>query len=138
MGAAAWPRSRGNRAAVQIDNPPTGGQTQPQPRVLGAEEGLEDAVRLFPRQPASVVENFENVLAGPSPEELTTGVVMTQPQQEALVILFAGGKDNLDEGYQKMMAANKRQVNEYMQRLEVAGLGDRRERMNPMMRAALN
>jgi hypothetical protein len=86
----------------------------------------------------SYLDNFENVLAGPSPEELTTGVVMTQPQQEALVILFAGGKDNLDEGYQKMMAANKRQVNEYMQRLEVAGLGDRRERMNPMMRAALN
>jgi hypothetical protein len=35
------------------------------------------------------------------------------------------------------MALQRRQVNEYMQRLRTAGLGERRERMDPNMAALL-
>jgi hypothetical protein len=57
---------------------------------------------------------------------------------EALAILAGGGIEHLDEGYQKLGIMRKRQVNEYMHRLEVIGLGDRRERMAPGMRSLLD
>ena len=38
----------------------------------------------------------------------------------------------------KLLAIRKRQVNEYMHRLEVVGLGDRRSHMNPMMQMLLD
>jgi hypothetical protein len=52
---------------------------------------------------------------------------------ESLAILLGGGTAGIDLGYQKLLAIRKRQINEYMHRLEVVGLGDRRERMNPDM-----
>ncbi len=57
---------------------------------------------------------------------------------ESLAILLGGGKVKIDLGYQKLMAIRKRQINEYMHRLEVVGLGDRRERMNPDMKQFLD
>jgi hypothetical protein len=59
---------------------------------------------------------------------------------EALAILLGGGttEPQLREGYMKLLSIRKRQVNEYMHRLEVVGLGDRRQRMNPMMAMLLD
>ena len=57
---------------------------------------------------------------------------------EALAILAGGGIDKIDEGFQKLMIMRKRQINEYMHRLEVIGMADRRERMAPAMRALLD
>ena len=59
---------------------------------------------------------------------------------EALAILLGGGtsETQLREGYMKLLAIRKRQVNEYMHRLEVVGLGDRRQRMNPFMAMLLD
>ena len=59
---------------------------------------------------------------------------------EALAILLGGGSSptQLQEGYGKLLAIRKRQINEYMYRLEVVGLGDRRTRMNPMMQMFLD
>ncbi len=59
---------------------------------------------------------------------------------EALAILLGGGTSDaqLREGYMKLLAIRKRQVNEYMHRLEVVGLGDRRQRMAPMMQMLLD
>jgi hypothetical protein len=59
---------------------------------------------------------------------------------EALAILLGGGtsEKQLNEGYTKLLAIRKRQVNEYMHRLDVVGLGDRRERMAPMMKLLLD
>jgi hypothetical protein len=59
---------------------------------------------------------------------------------EALAILLGGGttEPQLREGYMKLLAIRKRQVNEYMHRLDVVGLGDRRQRMNPMMAMLLD
>ncbi len=51
-----------------------------------------------------------------------------QSVAEALIILL--GKGDADEGTRKFMALQKRQANEYMHRLAVAGLGDRRGRMD--------
>lgn len=57
---------------------------------------------------------------------------------ESLAILAGGGLDKIDEGFGKLMVMRKRQVNEYMHRLEVIGLADRRERMVPAMRELLD
>jgi hypothetical protein len=52
-----------------------------------------------------------------------------QAVAEALVILL--GKGDMDEGSKKFLALQRRQANEYMHRLQVAGLGERRQRMDP-------
>ncbi len=57
---------------------------------------------------------------------------------EALAILMGGGLRNLDRGFQMAMAVRRKQVNEYMQRLKVAGFADRRDRMNPLLKAFLD
>ena len=58
---------------------------------------------------------------------------------EALAILLGGGKSEsqLNEGYTKLMAVRRRQFTEYVHRLDVVGLGDRRERMPERIRAFL-
>ena len=56
---------------------------------------------------------------------------------EALAILMAGGVKNFDKGVDLSMQVQKKRVNEYMHRLEVAGLGERRERMSPMLKQFL-
>ena len=58
---------------------------------------------------------------------------------EALAILLGGGTSEaqLKEGYNKLMAIRRRQLKEYVHRLEVAGLGDRIDRMPERMREIL-
>lgn len=46
---------------------------------------------------------------------------------EALAILLGGGKDKYDEGFNKLMAIRKRQLQEYLKRVRSAGFGDRFE-----------
>ena len=67
------------------------------------------------------------------PETGTFGIQVA----ESLIVLLGGGKKNSDEGFNKFMALRKRQVMEYLHRLDVAGLNDRRERMDPLMRMML-
>lgn len=57
---------------------------------------------------------------------------------EALAILMGGGMKNLDRGIEMAMHVRRKQVNEYMHRLEVAGFGDRRDRMHPSLKMFLN
>jgi len=59
-----------------------------------------------------------------------------QAVAEALIILLGNG--DMDEGADKFLALQKRQANEYMHRLTVAGLGDRRARMDPNLRRLLD
>ncbi len=70
----------------------------------------------------SYLDTGEEVFAG-------TGVSASGGSMESLAILLGGGVPRMDEGFKKLMAIRRRQVNEYMHRLEVAGLGDRRHRM---------
>ena len=77
----------------------------------------------------SYLDESENA----DPETGTFGIQVA----EALIVLLGGGKDNSDEGFNKFMALRKRQVQEYLHRLQVAGLDDRLERMDPMMRMVL-
>ncbi|HWQ28546.1 MAG TPA: ferritin-like domain-containing protein, partial [Dehalococcoidia bacterium] len=53
---------------------------------------------------------------------------------EALIILLGGGKNNIDEGVKRLMALQKRQVTEYIHRLEVAGMPERVDRLSPFMK----
>jgi len=62
-----------------------------------------------------------------------SGDVQLQEVFESLCLLLGGGKDKFDEGVQKFLLLRKRQINEYVHRLGVAGLGDRRERLGPLM-----
>ena len=57
---------------------------------------------------------------------------------EALAVLMGGGLKNLDKGIQMAMSVRRKQVNEYMHRLEVAGFADRRDRMHPMLKMFLS
>ena len=66
------------------------------------------------------------------------GSLTTNPAtSEALAGLAGGGPENIDEGFQKLLIMRKKQINEYMHRLEVIGLGDRRQRMAPSMKMFL-
>ena len=44
---------------------------------------------------------------------------------EALAVLLGGGQQNYDEGYKQLLAIRKRQLKEYMKRVESAGFGER-------------
>src|SRR5579884_4289463 len=57
------------------------------------------------------------------------------PSNAALAILLGGGEDKVDEGYKLLLAIRQRQVKEYVQRVRVAGFGERFEngRANPML-----
>ena len=57
---------------------------------------------------------------------------------EALAVLMGGGMNNLDQGLKMALAVRRKQVNEYMHRLDVAGFGDRRDRMNPTLKVFLD
>jgi hypothetical protein len=58
---------------------------------------------------------------------------------EALAILLGGGVDKFDEGMKLLLAARQRQVKEYVQRVKVAGFGERFEngRANPLLKKFL-
>ena len=77
----------------------------------------------------SYLDEAENA----DPETGTFGIQVA----EALIVLLGGGKDHADEGFNKFMALRKRQVQEYLHRLTVAGMPDRYDRMDPLMKMAL-
>lgn len=77
----------------------------------------------------SYLDESENA----DPETGTFGINVA----ESLIILLGGGRQNSDEGFNKFMALRKRQVQEYLHRLQVAGLDDRVDRMDPVMRMAI-
>jgi hypothetical protein len=54
----------------------------------------------------------------------------------ALILLLGNGDEQ--EGFSRFLALQRRQVNEYMHRLEVAGMPERRERMDANMRIFLD
>ncbi len=51
-------------------------------------------------------------------------IALGATQSEALAILFAKGRDNIDEGYRMLLAARQKQFKEFTQRLRVCGLAD--------------
>jgi hypothetical protein len=60
-------------------------------------------------------------------------------QNTALAILLGGGKEEFEEGQKIALAMRQRQIKEYVQRVRVAGFGERFEngRSNSMMQAYL-
>jgi hypothetical protein len=56
---------------------------------------------------------------------------------QSLGALFAHKLGDQDKGIDMTMAAFNRQLREYMHRLEVAGLPERRDRLHPQLKAAL-
>ncbi len=60
-------------------------------------------------------------------------------QNAALAILLGGGEDKIEDGQQLALAMRQRQIKEYVQRVRVAGFGDRFDdgRANPMLQQYL-
>ncbi|MDZ4278796.1 MAG: hypothetical protein U1B78_06635, partial [Dehalococcoidia bacterium] len=56
---------------------------------------------------------------------------------QSLTALFAHKLGSEDEGIRMTQAAFRRQLHEYMHRLDVAGLTERRERVGPQLKLAL-
>ena len=73
-------------------------------------------------------------LVGSTPNQ--SGLTGGGDTTEALAILLGGGKSEtqLNDGYNKLMAIRRKQFNEYVHRLDVVGLGDRRERLPERIR----
>jgi hypothetical protein len=84
------------------------------------------------------LHHYLDIQEGALGESQQAGLTSNPLTGEALAILAGGGIDHIDEGYAKVSIMRKRQINEYMHRLEVIGLGDRRERMAPAMRELLD
>jgi hypothetical protein len=78
-------------------------------------------------------------LVGTTPNQ-SSGLTGGGDTSEALAILLGGGKSEaqLNDGYNKLLAIRRKQFNEYVHRLEVVGLGDRRYRMGPRAQAFLD
>lgn len=53
------------------------------------------------------------------------------PMAEAMSILLGGGKNNIELGWQRLQYIRQKQVVEYLHRLAVAGMPERRERVHP-------
>jgi hypothetical protein len=65
------------------------------------------------------------------------GVTLEGDVSQSLAVLLGGGRDHYDEGMKKLLAIRKKQVMEYMHRLDVIGMPERRERMHPTLRQYL-
>jgi hypothetical protein len=79
------------------------------------------------------LDNFESLLGGDGGGVGggQAAIAFNPATTEALVIVLGGGKKNVDEGMKKLMAVRRKMINEYMHRLEVAGLPERRQRCKP-------
>jgi len=85
------------------------------------------------------LHHYLDQVEGPLSLDLTQAVTAATPYfDEAIMILAGGGLKNVDVGMERLMGIRRRQVNEYMHRLEVAGMGERRDRMNPFFRSLLD
>src|SRR3990170_971949 len=79
------------------------------------------------------IHHYLDQVEGPLSLDITQGLSAATPFfDEAIMVLAGGGLKGIDVGMERLMAIRKRQVNEYIHRLEVAGLGERRDRMNVM------
>jgi hypothetical protein len=84
------------------------------------------------------LHHYLDVQEGALGQSQQAGLTTNPMTGEALAILAGGGVEKIDEGFQKLMLMRRRQVNEYMHRLEVIGLPERRERMAPALRELLD
>jgi len=84
------------------------------------------------------IHHYLDQVEGPLSMDIVNVSSATPYFDEAIIVLAGGGLKHVDKGFEKLMAIRKRQINEYMHRLEVAGMGERRDRMNPMFRAFLD
>jgi hypothetical protein len=79
------------------------------------------------------LDRFEPAIA------LSQGGLTTEGDvSQALGVLLGGGRDHYDEGLKKLLAIRRKQVVEYMHRLEVIGMPERRERMSPTLKVYLS
>lgn len=69
--------------------------------------------------------------------QLNNGAAISLDLPIALATLMGGGVAHLDKGFKLFRQLNQRIVEEYLQRLNSAGMPERRERMNPRLRKML-
>jgi len=84
------------------------------------------------------IHHYLDQVEGPLSIDITGVGGATPFFDEAIMVLAGGGAKGVDVGFQRLLAIRRRQINEYMHRLEVAGLGERRERINPFFKPFLD
>ncbi|MBI1885758.1 MAG: hypothetical protein HYS09_05535 [Chloroflexi bacterium] len=85
------------------------------------------------------LHHYLDQVEGPLSLDIQFGTSAATPFfDEAIIILAGGGRKNIDVGVQRLLAVRRRQINEYMHRLDVAGLPERRDRMNVVLKAFLD
>jgi len=88
------------------------------------------------------LENFEALLGGDRSGggggSGQAAIAFTPATTEALMLLLGGGRDKIDEGVRMVMAVRRKMINEYMHRLEVAGMPERRDRTNRIIKSYLS
>ncbi len=86
----------------------------------------------------SYLEKAESVLVGGGSGDSAPVAGGTPVFGTSIGILFGHSLGSQEEGGKLAMAAFRRQLNEYMHRLEVAGMGERRYRLPPQVQAVLD
>jgi len=85
------------------------------------------------------IHYYLDKIEGPLSLDIQSGHSAASPVfDEAIMVLAGGGRKNIDKGFDWLMQLRRRQVHEYVHRLEVAGLPERRYRLNPALRAFLD
>jgi hypothetical protein len=69
-------------------------------------------------------DEIRGYLEGRNAQQGNGGIAIGGVNSEALAILFAKGRKNIDEGYMMLLAARQKQFRELTQRLRVCGLAD--------------
>jgi hypothetical protein len=69
-------------------------------------------------------DEIRGYLEGRNASQGNGGIAIGGTNSEALAILFAKGRQNIDEGYMMLLAARQKQFRELTQRLRVCGLAD--------------
>jgi hypothetical protein len=84
--------------------------------------GVMHVKHLLDTQPWRM-EEVRSYVEGRNANQGNGGIAIGNIQSEALAILFAKGRKNIDEGYRMLLAARMKQFKELTQRLRVCGLG---------------
>jgi hypothetical protein len=69
-------------------------------------------------------DEIRSYVEGRAANQGNGGIAVGGTNSEALAILFAKGRKNIDEGYMMLLAARQKQFKELTQRLRVCGLAD--------------
>jgi hypothetical protein len=83
------------------------------------------------------LDRMEEAIAAGAVSGSQGEISVAASSSEPLAVLLGGGVRNIDEGYAKLRIIRQKQYKEYIHRLEVVGLPDRKARVNPFFKSVM-